>query len=65
MADVLIALSNDLSARAVAAQPVVVAIQLPGGRHVTGTRWSAEALVASEQSLPKQEQFAVVTAGGS
>jgi S1-C subfamily serine protease len=65
MADALTELSNDLSARAAAAQTLVATIQVRDDRHVTGTLWSAEALVASEQSLPKEEEFVLVAPGGA
>jgi S1-C subfamily serine protease len=65
MADVLTELSNDLRARAAVAQTIVAAIQLSPDRHATGTLWSAEALVVSEQSLPKKEEFVVIAPGGS
>lgn len=58
-------LSNDFSARATAAQGLVAAIQLSDGRHATGTLWGAEALVASEQSLPKEEEFVLIAPGGA
>ena len=56
MTDVLTELSNDLSARAGTARGLVAAIRFSDDRHATGTLWGSEALVASEQSLPKEEE---------
>jgi S1-C subfamily serine protease len=64
-ADPLVQFSNALAARAEAAKNAVVAIRLARGRHMTGTVWGSEIVVASEQSLPRGEEFELVTAGGS
>jgi S1-C subfamily serine protease len=64
MADVLAELSNALSARAAAAKHLVAAIKLANGWQATGTLWTADALVASEQSLPREEQFVLVGPDG-
>src|SRR4029077_6457662 len=57
--------SNALAARAEAAKNAVVAIRLAHGRHITGTVWRSEIVVASEQSLPRKDEFELVVAGGS
>jgi S1-C subfamily serine protease len=64
-ADPLVQFSNALAARAEAAKNAVVAIRLAHGRHITGTVWRSEIVVASEQSLPRKDEFELVVAGGS
>ena len=64
MADLLTEFSQVLIARATAARGHVVAIQLSRGRHITGTVWSADTVIASEQALPDAQTFAVVMSGG-
>jgi S1-C subfamily serine protease len=64
-ADPLVQFSNALAARAEAAKNAVVAIRLAHGRHVTGTVWGSEIVVASEQSLPRTDDFELVVAGGA
>jgi S1-C subfamily serine protease len=65
MADVLTELSNSLRARAESAQASVAAIKIADDHHLTGTLWGTDALVASEQSLPSQDEFDVIAAGGA
>src|SRR5215467_4252443 len=65
MVDVLTELSNHLSARAASAQALVAAIKLADDFHATGTLWGADILVASEQSLPRREEFPVIAPGGA
>jgi S1-C subfamily serine protease len=57
--------SNALAARAEAAKSAVVAIRLAHGRHITGMVWRSEIVVASEQSLPRKDDFELVGSGGS
>src|SRR5260370_40216530 len=64
-ADLLGQFSNALAARAELAKNAVVAIRLAHQRHITGMVWRPEIVVASEQSLPKKDEFEVVAAGGS
>src|ERR1700704_4795927 len=64
-ADVLAQFSNALATRAEAAKNVVVAIRLAPGRHMTGMVWRSEIVVASEQSLPRKDDFELIAAGGS
>jgi S1-C subfamily serine protease len=63
--DFLAQFSNELAARAEAANKAVVAIRLAHGRHITGTAWEADAVIASEQSLPRKDDFEIVVAGGA
>jgi|SRR6516225_1373954 S1-C subfamily serine protease len=65
MADVLTELSNHLSARTASAQALLVSIKIADDRHLTGTLWNGDVVVASEQSLPSQEEFAVIAPGGA
>jgi S1-C subfamily serine protease len=57
--------SNALAARADAAKSAVVAIRLAHGRHITGLLWQSGIVVASEQALPRRDNFELVTPGGS
>jgi S1-C subfamily serine protease len=61
----LVQFSNALAARAEAAKNAVVAIRLAHGRHITGTVWGSQIVVASEQSLPRTDDFELVVAGGA
>src|SRR5712664_4539795 len=64
-ADLLAQFSNALAARAELAKNAVVAIRLAHGRHITGMLWRSGIVVASEQSLPRNDDFELVAAGGS
>jgi S1-C subfamily serine protease len=64
-ADLLTQFSNALTARAEAAKNAVVAIRLTHGRHITGMVWRSDVVVASEQALPRNDDFELVAAGGS
>lgn len=63
--DFLAQFSNALSARAEAAKSAVVAIRLPHGRHITGMLWHSGIVVASEQSLPRKDDFEIVAPEGT
>src|SRR6266481_1603351 len=63
--DPLAQFSNALAARAEAAKNAVVAIRLAHGRHMTGMVWRPEIVIASEQSVPRKDDFELVAAGGS
>ncbi len=62
--DLLVQFSSALKARAAMARAGIAAIQLSKTRHLTGTIWRSDLLVASEQSLPKRDKFDVVLPGG-
>jgi S1-C subfamily serine protease len=64
-ADLLAQFSLALTARAELAKSAVVAIRLAHGRHVTGMVWRSDVVVTSEQSLPRNDDFELVAAGGS
>jgi S1-C subfamily serine protease len=64
-ADLLAQLSNALATRAELAKNAVVAIRLAHERHITGMVWQSGIVVASEQSLPRKDDFELVAAGGS
>ncbi|SHK38170.1 serine protease, S1-C subfamily, contains C-terminal PDZ domain [Bradyrhizobium lablabi] len=64
-ADPLVQFSNALVARAETANNAVVAIRLAHGRHLTGLLWRSDIVVASEQSLPRKDEFELVAPGGS
>ena len=57
-------MSEALAARTTAAKGAVAAIQVSHARHLTGTIWRTDLVVASEQSLPKRDEFAVVLPDG-
>ena len=63
--DPLVQFSNALASRAELANSAVVAIRLAHGRHITGMAWASDIVVASEQSLPRQDEFELVAPGGS
>src|ERR1700688_3180097 len=64
-ADLLAQFSVALATRAEAAKNAVVAIRLAHGRHITGMVWRSDIVVASEQSLPRKDDFELVAAGGA
>src|SRR5947208_17114793 len=64
-ADLLARFSDALVTRAEAAKNAVAAIRLTYERHITGLVWQSEIIVASEQSLPRKDDFELVVAGGS
>ena len=57
--------SAALAERAAAVQPSLAGIRLHHGRHLTATLWQPDVAIASEQSLPRREQFELVAAGGT
>src|ERR1700742_2512257 len=63
-ADHLTQLSNALAARAEVSKNAVVAVRLAHERHITGMVWRDGIVVASEQSLPRKDEFVLVAAGG-
>ena len=63
--DPLVQFSNALATRAELAKSTVVAIRLAHGRHITGMAWGSDIVVASEQSLPRREEFELVAPGGA
>jgi S1-C subfamily serine protease len=64
-ADLLTQFSNALATRAELAKNAVVAIRLAHERHITGMVWQSGIVVASEQSLPRKDDFELVAAGGT
>jgi S1-C subfamily serine protease len=62
--NVIAELSEAIAARTAAAKTAVAAIQVSHARHLTGTIWRTDLVVASEQSLPKRDEFSVVLPGG-
>ena len=64
-ADLLTRFSTDLAARTAALQGAVVAIRLPRERHLSATLWQPDVVIASEQSLPRRDEFELVLPGGS
>ena len=64
-ADLLTRLSTDLAARTAALQGAVVAIRLARERHLSATLWQPDVVIASEQSLPRRDEFELVLPGGA
>jgi S1-C subfamily serine protease len=64
-ADMLDQFSNAVTARTEAASSAVVAISLTHGRHITGLLWQTDLVVASEQSLPRRDEFELIAPGGA
>jgi S1-C subfamily serine protease len=64
-ADPLAEFSNALARRAETAKNAIVAIRLAHGRYITGILWRPEIVIASEQSLPRKDDFELVAAGGA
>jgi S1-C subfamily serine protease len=65
MTDQLVQFSDALVARVESTKPTAVAIRLAHERFVTGIVWQSDVVVASEQSLPRREEFEVVMTGGT
>jgi S1-C subfamily serine protease len=65
MTDQLVQFSDALAARVEFTKPTVVALRLAHERYVSGIVWRPDAIVASEQSLPRRDEFEVVIAGGA
>lgn len=65
MTDRLVQFSDALAARVESTKPTAVAIRLAHERFITGIVWQSDVLVASEQSLPRREEFEVVMSGGT
>src|SRR5258708_17977185 len=63
-ADLFAQFSNALATRAEAAKNMIVAICLACEGHITGLVWRSEIVVASEQSLPRKDDFEIIAAGG-
>ena len=63
-ADVLSQFSAALAARAAQASPLLAALKRSDDRHLSAMLWGPDLLVASEQSLPRHDEFDVVLAGG-
>jgi S1-C subfamily serine protease len=63
--DILTQFSTAMAGRAAAANTAIAAIRLPADRYLTGTFWRSDIVIASEQSLPKRDEFELVVAGGS
>src|SRR5476651_637946 len=63
-ANILAQFSTALAARVAKAKNTIAAIRVSDERHLTGTLWRPDVIVTSEQSLPRNEEFEVVTAGG-
>ena len=65
MTDQLVQFSDTLAARVKSTKSTAVAIRLAHARFVTGIVWQSDVIVASEQSLPRREEFEVVVTGGT
>ena len=63
--DLLVQFSSALAARAAAVRGAIAAIRLADGRHLSATLWQADVAIASEQALPRRDEFELVLAGGA
>jgi len=63
--DLLQQFSSALAERASSVQGTVAALRLSEARHLSATLWHPDVAVASEQSLPRGEDFDLVLAGGA
>src|SRR5581483_8383384 len=63
--DVLTQLASALAARAESAIDSVAAIGAGHGRYITGLIWQAGVVVASEQALPRREDFELIAPRGA
>src|SRR3984893_871204 len=63
--DLLAQFSTARATRVEAPKNAVVAIRLAHGRPLPGMAWRSDIAVASEQSLPRKDEFELVAAGGS
>ena len=63
--DVLTQLASAVAARAESAKDSVAAIRVGHGRHITGLIWQPGIIVASEQALPRREDFELIAPGGA
>jgi S1-C subfamily serine protease len=63
--DLLSQFSDALAARVELVKNAAVAISLAHGRHITGMVWRSDVVVASEQSLPRKDEFELIASGGS
>jgi S1-C subfamily serine protease len=63
--DVLTQLASAVAARADSARGSVAAIRIGHGRHITGLIWQAGLVVASEQALPRRDEFELIAPGGA
>jgi S1-C subfamily serine protease len=57
--------SAALAERASAVQASVAAVRLHHGRHLSATLWQPDVALASEQSLPRREEFELLVAGAT
>ena len=63
--DLLSQFSSALAARAAVVRGAIAAIRLADGRHLSATLWQADVAIASQQSLPRRDEFELVLAGGA
>jgi S1-C subfamily serine protease len=63
--DLLEQFSGALAERAAGVSGAVAAVRLHEARHLSATLWQPDVAVASEQSLPRREEFELVVAGGA
>ncbi|HYL24121.1 MAG TPA: S1C family serine protease, partial [Burkholderiales bacterium] len=63
--DLLSQFSSALAARTASVQDALAAVRLAHGRHLSATLWQPDVAIASEQSLPRRDEFELVLAGGA
>ncbi len=63
--DLLEQFSGALAERAAAARTNVIAVRIADSRHLSATLWQPDVAVASEQSLPRRDEYELVLGGGA
>src|SRR3989442_10280507 len=63
--DLLQQFSGALAERAAAVRGALAAIRLTETRHLSATLWQPDVALASEQSLPRRDEFELIVAGGA
>ena len=65
MTDLLEQFSGALAGRAAAVRGAIAAVRVSEARHLSATLWQPDLAVASEQSLPRGDEFELVVADGA
>src|SRR5437762_4057464 len=63
--DLLQQFSGALAERAATVRGALAALRLSETRHLSATLWQPDVALASEQSLPRRDEFELVVAGGA
>ncbi|HEX5328138.1 MAG TPA: PDZ domain-containing protein [Acetobacteraceae bacterium] len=58
-------LSEEIADRVARAAPMLAAIRIGGGGHLTGIGWPPNLVITADQALPAQESYSIVLPGGA